>query len=592
MSIMPNMMVKAFIDELQVFCSNRLEGCTWTGRLDTKTAHEETCACSSSPRLVQAASTGSPEEMDNVLIDPSVLLLPAGSPERSTVESGEVSTGRRNAQPIREAELDRFWQVGTPLPRGAGGTSAASVVNGTLFALGGFDSNCTALACTHRYDVLTDAWVTSTPLPIPCRSLRSAEVNGRLYATGRGAPQTIGGSGAATPADAKNLVWSLDQQRGWVKIVAPSTRRIGFGMVSIDGALYTIGGWDVEIDDVTRNVERLDPRTSSWHAVAGLRTARDGIAAAILDRDIYAMGGDDDLSTALSSSVERFDTRVGRWVDVAPLRTPRRNLAAAVLDRRLYAVGGLSDISGNLFSSTNRMTNIVEVFCPESGAWTTVAELPTARAEFAMVPFHGTLFAIGGNHMTGLQKIHLNTVDCYASDGFRSRLQHRNEASATLPEQEPLACEEQDQTQQHGKDRGSKGKGKSKHSKSDSWDHSDYSPPKGKSSKGKSKAYDSHGTYSKGKSQDSYSKGKSKDYDDYYGSYSYDDYDSYGSYSYDDYGSYSKGKSSYDSYGYGSWRSSDECWRSSYDSYGSYGYGHDGYGKGMSSGKSKGYSKY
>ena len=59
----------------------------------------------------------------------------------------------------------------------------------------------------------------------------------------------------------------------------------------------------------------------------------------------------------------------------------------AVLGGKLYVAGG--------FDRTNRLSS-VEVFDPQTNAWTPLAAMGTARNAFAMAAVQGKLYAAGG----------------------------------------------------------------------------------------------------------------------------------------------------------------------------------------------------
>lgn len=99
-------------------------------------------------------------------------------------------------------------------------------------------------------------------------------------------------------------------------------------------------------------------------------------------------------------------TSTGAWTTVAPMPTPRFALAAATgSDGRVYAIGGEN---GDTVLST------VEAFDPGADAWSRVAPMPTARAALAaVVGKDGRIYVIGGrtgNPCDG-SRVALNTVE-------------------------------------------------------------------------------------------------------------------------------------------------------------------------------------
>src|SRR5664279_360359 len=111
------------------------------------------------------------------------------------------------------------------------------MVNGTIYAVGGFDGT-SALSVVEAYDPGTDQWSTKTAMP--------------------------GG------------------------VVAPAAAAIG-------GTLYVIGGFDGASVTATTG---YDPSTAAWTAQAAMPTAREGVAAAVIDSMLYAVGGESEAGTS------------------------------------------------------------------------------------------------------------------------------------------------------------------------------------------------------------------------------------------------------------------------------------------------------
>jgi hypothetical protein len=59
------------------------------------------------------------------------------------------------------------------------------------------------------------------------------------------------------------------------------------------------------------------------------------------------------------------------WITGAPMPTPRQEIYPAVLNQKIYIAGGL-DVN-------RRMTNVLEIYNPDSDTWTTGPSLPQAR---------------------------------------------------------------------------------------------------------------------------------------------------------------------------------------------------------------------
>ena len=100
-------------------------------------------------------------------------------------------------------------------------------------------------------------------------------------------------------------------------------------------------------------------------------TARHSLSVCVLGTHIYCIGG---YNGQRLSVVERYDTESGVWSTLAPMPTARWGAAAFVLEGKIYVYGGVvwADCVGG--------TDVVERYDPVSGAWDTVSSLPGGRA--------------------------------------------------------------------------------------------------------------------------------------------------------------------------------------------------------------------
>ena len=98
-------------------------------------------------------------------------------------------------------------------------------------------------------------------------------VDGKLYA--------VGGYDATNTA--LSSVESFDPSTGQWSAVAPmSTARWVHGVAVVDGKLYAVGGMDATNTRLS-SVECLDPLTGQWNAMAPMSTAREHVAAIAME---------------------------------------------------------------------------------------------------------------------------------------------------------------------------------------------------------------------------------------------------------------------------------------------------------------------
>jgi non-specific serine/threonine protein kinase len=174
-------------------------------------------------------------------------------------------------------------------------------------------------------------------------------------------------------------VWTarapMPTARSWLGVTAAS-----------DGRIYAVGGLNGRPLDT---VEAYDPRADRWSTVPHLETARWGVATATTpDGRIFAIGG---MSDRPLDSVEVY-TPGGGWSPAAHLVTPRWGAAAVTgRDGRIYVLGGFAG------RDDRHALASVEVYSPDTAAWSVIAPMHRARGALAAVAApDGRIYALGG----------------------------------------------------------------------------------------------------------------------------------------------------------------------------------------------------
>ncbi len=170
-----------------------------------------------------------------------------------------------------------------------------------------------------------------------------------------------------------------------VKASMPTVRGL-FGVGTVNGVLYTVGGYTT-IPLAT--VEAYDPNTNSWTTKAPMPTARSSPGVGVVNGVLYAVGGN---VAGTAGTVEAYDPVTNTWTTKQPMPTPRYNFGVGVVNGTIYAVGGLeTGPSGGLVA-----TGAVEAYDPLSNTWTAKAPMPTPRSGLAVGVVNGLLYAVGG----------------------------------------------------------------------------------------------------------------------------------------------------------------------------------------------------
>jgi len=130
------------------------------------------------------------------------------------------------------------------------------------------------------------------------------------------------------------------------------------------------------------------PEDGRWRAGEPLHEPRAGHAAAVVDGVVFISGGSGVLSAV--RDFESLDTATGGWSGREPLPAALERHASAGLEGRVYVAGGFTD------DSPLDPIADVWVFDPSQESWTEAPDMLQARANFALVPFNGRLYAVGG----------------------------------------------------------------------------------------------------------------------------------------------------------------------------------------------------
>jgi len=105
--------------------------------------------------------------------------IPAGA---SSVSAGDIRS-RRVSGGLFLRPAGRVFSDVTPLPAVRDLLAAASL-DGSLYAIGGEDTNSDPQDTVYRYAPATDSWSTVSPLPAARGTLAAASLDGSLYAIG------------------------------------------------------------------------------------------------------------------------------------------------------------------------------------------------------------------------------------------------------------------------------------------------------------------------------------------------------------------------------------------------------------------------
>ncbi len=187
------------------------------------------------------------------------------------------------------------WTAKAPMPTGR--DTEVVTVNGKIYAIGGWagwgPGGGEWRSEVEEYDPGTDTWTAKAPMPTARAKHSLAVVNGKIYAIG----------GWTSISYGPNIVEEYDSAtNSWTTKAPMPTGRAELATVVVNNKIYAIGGGGVYSELAT--VEVYDPATDTWVAETSIPTARWELAAAVVKNKIYAMGGQNGYYNRLSTNEE------------------------------------------------------------------------------------------------------------------------------------------------------------------------------------------------------------------------------------------------------------------------------------------------
>ncbi len=279
------------------------------------------------------------------------------------------------------------WATMEPMPT-ARGSLGVAVVDGKIYAIGGW--NGSYLSINEMYDPATDTWTTKQSMPTARHSFAIGVYQNKIY--------FIGGI-----FDESNVVFSgytgvnevYDPSAdAWETMEPMPTARSELQANVVDNKIYLIGGikhgsiWPFSQDTDCVN-EVYDPLTDSWSTKTPAAPNIPSYPSVVVDNKIYLIG-----STFLSYiPTQIYNPETDAWSNGKTKPTPVCRAAAGattgeLAPKRIYVFGGEVD--------ANVVTNLTQIYDPETDTWSTGAPMPTPRHALGVAVVNDLLYAIGG----------------------------------------------------------------------------------------------------------------------------------------------------------------------------------------------------
>ncbi len=338
-----------------------------------------------------------------------------------------------SSPPLRAAST---WRTLPAMPT-ARQNMAGTVLDGTVWVVGGLGDGSTGSRRVEGYDPVINAWKAAPNLPvrlhhemvvtykgelvvmggwIPEGSDQSAVESDRVFALRDGKwaqlpslrrPRVAGA--AAVVGDrivvaggqaAGKLIDTTEVFDGkqWSSAANIPTPREHTAAVSDGDYVYVVGGRALSPDKNSAALERYDPATDRWQRLPDMPTARGGLGVGAADGHLFAVGGES--PTRALGAVESYNVARKAWSSAPPMRTARHGLVVATIGHSLFALGGAPHPGHASAVRTAEVTSLVPAGRAGAGnaggAWRRLPPMPTARQNMAGAVLDGTIWVVGG----------------------------------------------------------------------------------------------------------------------------------------------------------------------------------------------------
>ncbi|KAM4551747.1 kelch-like protein 18 isoform 1-T1 [Odontesthes bonariensis] len=156
-------------------------------------------------------------------------------------------------------------------------------ISGLIYAVGGLNSSGDSLNVVEVFDPVGNFWERCQPMRTARSRVGVAVVNGLLYAIGG-----YDGQSRLSTVEVYN-----PETDSWTQVSSMNSQRSAMGTVVIDGHIYVCGGYDGKSS--LNSVECYSPETDRWTVVTEMSVSRSAAGVTVFDGRIFASGGHDGL---------------------------------------------------------------------------------------------------------------------------------------------------------------------------------------------------------------------------------------------------------------------------------------------------------
>ena len=183
----------------------------------------------------------------------------------------------------------------------------------------------------------------------------------------------------------------------WITKAEMTTVRANGMTAVVEDIIYTINGSEGQ-PGTGRIVEAYDVIADSWSTKATYPRpeGRSGQGVAVINEEIYVFGGTNIWGTYYTNTVDKYNATTDNWtLDVSTYPSLISHSMCATVDNYIYCIGGIEEYPGA------SITNKIYKFNPNSGSFTELTDMPTARCQGIAIPLGNNIYVIGGYDGSG-----------------------------------------------------------------------------------------------------------------------------------------------------------------------------------------------
>jgi hypothetical protein len=325
------------------------------------------------------------------VIDGTLNLQFTADQGNAVVSAIEVNYVGPASDPLSEFTQINWSNLNSPSPISRIEATRA-VIDGKLYVFGGFSGVTGPSNRADVYDPATNSWTQLATMPERITHTGVAAVGRDIYFAGA----YIGNGINYNQIYSSVNVWRYNVDTNTYTATVPLPEpRAGGGLVHVDGYLYFFGGGD----DTPQRTDRAETWRlkvdggTEWEPLADMPDARNHLGYFDYAGKVWAIGGqhsfDEDLETR--DSFHMYDPETNTWTAKAPIPVPLSHIGSTVftLGSRAVVVGGESDHLD--------ARNEVLAYDFNTDTWTELTALPVDSFSGVAVAIDGVIYHTAGN---------------------------------------------------------------------------------------------------------------------------------------------------------------------------------------------------